>query len=69
MKREIYRIKHLASTQQNQGKLPVTPVTIWRWVKEGHFPKPYKLGPRVTVWSAEEVDTWIENQIAKGAQS
>ncbi len=63
-----YRIKQLASTKNSQGKLPVAPVTIWRWVKQGHFPKPYKLGPRTTVWSATEIDTWIEAQVTKGAK-
>jgi predicted DNA-binding transcriptional regulator AlpA len=28
----------------------VTPVTIWRWVREGRFPAPVKLGPNVTAW-------------------
>jgi prophage regulatory protein len=33
--------------------------TIWLWVKEDRFPKPFKLSPRVTVWDELEVDKWI----------
>ena len=39
--------------------LPVSPATIWRWVREGKFPKPFKLGDSVTVWDATEVEAFI----------
>jgi len=42
--------------------LPVSTATLWRWVKEGKFPKPFKLGARVTVWDAAEVDAFIAAQ-------
>jgi len=34
--------------------------TLWRWVAEGAFPKPYKLGPQTTVWKESEIDSYIE---------
>ena len=41
------------------GILPVSPATIWRWVREDKFPKPFKLGESVTVWDAAEVEAFI----------
>lgn len=38
-----------------QGPIPVSKSTWWQGVKDGRFPKPLKLGPRTTVWRAEDV--------------
>ena len=37
--------------------------TIWKWVKEGEFPQPVKLSPRVTVWRLSEIEEWIESKV------
>lgn len=34
----VIRINELATTPAKAGKLPVSPATIWRWVREGKFP-------------------------------
>ena len=36
--------------------------TIWAWVKAGKFPKPIKISPRMTVWSAADVEAWLANK-------
>ena len=37
--------------------------TLWRWVKERpDFPRPIKLGPRVTVFSVDELIAWRARQ-------
>ena len=35
--------------------LPVSRATLWRMVREGRFPAPYKLGPNTTAWRCGEV--------------
>lgn len=45
------------------GPIPVSPSTWWQGVKDGRFPKPQKLGARVTVWRAEDIRTLIENGV------
>lgn len=60
MSSRIIRIAELASTPKKAGMLPVSPATIWRWVRDGKFPKPFKLGASVTGWYAYEVDAFIE---------
>jgi len=58
----VLRIAQLASTKTKPGLLPVSPATIWRWVKEGRFPKPYKLAQQTTVWDAKEIDEFLAQQ-------
>ena len=35
--------------------LPVSASTWWAGVKSGRFPKPIKLGERITVWRSDEI--------------
>ena len=35
--------------------VPVSKTTIWAWVKQEKFPKPFKLSPRCTVWKENDV--------------
>lgn len=37
------------------GPIPVSKSTWWQGVRDGRFPKPQKLGPRTTVWKAEDI--------------
>jgi len=59
MQSRIIRIADLATTPNKTGMLPVSPATIWRWVRDGKFPKPLKLGPSVTGWHTCEVEAFI----------
>jgi predicted DNA-binding transcriptional regulator AlpA len=67
MSTRVIRLNDLASTPGKPGKLPVSPATIWRWVRQGKFPKPFKLGDAVTVWDESIVDSFIASQSGKGA--
>jgi predicted DNA-binding transcriptional regulator AlpA len=42
--------------------LPISPATVWRWAREGKFPKPFSLGPKTTVWDKGDVDAWLAKQ-------
>ena len=43
------------------GPIPVSKSTWWAGVKDGRFPKPLKLGARVTVWRVDDIRELIEN--------
>lgn len=45
------------------GPIPVGRSTWWAGVKTGRFPKPIKLGERVTAWRAEDIRALIENGV------
>ena len=59
MAQRVIRLAQLASTKDRPGLLPVSPATIWRWVREGKFPTPFKLGMGTTVWDAATVEAFI----------
>lgn len=59
MSQRVVRVADIASTKTSKGMLPVSPATIWRWVREGKFPKPFKLGDSVTVWDLDQVEGFI----------
>lgn len=62
MAQHVLRLAQIASTKHNPGLLPVSPATIWRWVANGQFPKPFKLSPATTVWDADEIAQFIAQQ-------
>ncbi|TMQ78400.1 helix-turn-helix transcriptional regulator [Candidatus Accumulibacter phosphatis] len=39
--------------------IPVKKSCWWKGVKTGRFPKPIKLGPRVTAWRVEDIRALI----------
>jgi len=43
------------------GPIPVSKSTWWQGVKDGRFPPSYKLGPRTTVWKAEDIRQLYES--------
>jgi prophage regulatory protein len=40
----------------------VSTATIYRWIGEGHFPAPIKLGPNSTGWRESAVQAWLESR-------
>jgi len=51
----------LKSILSPEGPIPISKSTWWQGVKDGRFPKPQKLGARVTVWRVEDIRALIEN--------
>lgn len=54
----------LSSILAPAGPIPVSKSTWWQGVKDGRFPKPHKLGPRTTVWKAEDIRALFEPEDA-----
>ena len=40
--------------------IPIRKSAWWEGCKTGRYPKPVKLGPRTTVWKAEDIITLID---------
>lgn len=47
-------------------QVQVSRPTLYRMIARGEFPKGIKLGDRMTVWNADEVDAWIRQRIEQG---
>ncbi len=62
------RIKQILGDKKSNPPIPpLIPIgksTWWKGIKEGKFPKPIKIGPRITVWNAEDIINFI-NRIKK----
>lgn len=49
----------LLRDKQVAEKLACSQAHVWVLARTESFPKPYKLSPRVTAWSDEELDAWL----------
>lgn len=50
----------LASIIGSDGCIPVSKSTWWAGVRSGRYPKPVKLGPRITAWRVEDIRALIQ---------
>jgi predicted DNA-binding transcriptional regulator AlpA len=46
------------------GPLPISRSSWWAGVASGRYPKPVKLGPRITAWRVEDIRKLIEQGAA-----
>ena len=49
--------------------VPISKSAWWEGCRTGRYPKPIKLGPRTTVWRAEDIAAFIENLGNQGADN
>jgi prophage regulatory protein len=45
--------------QEFAAMLAVHRTTLWRWVRDGHLPRPVKLGPNTVAWESTQIDAWL----------
>lgn len=46
------------SVEQVAARYNVSKDTIWRWRRDGDFPKPIKLGGKTSRWRSSDIDAW-----------
>ncbi len=51
--------------QELAAMLAVHRTTLWRWVHDGHLPRPVKLGPNTVAWESTQIDAWLAAREAK----
>ena len=61
--------KRLLRINQVLALVPVGRSSWWEGCRTGRYPKPIKLGPRTTVWRAEDIAAFIENLGNQGADN
>jgi prophage regulatory protein len=54
-------IGYVRQSQLIPTVFPFSSATLWRKVKDGTFPKPVKLGRRITAWRVEDIRAVIAN--------
>jgi len=45
----------------------VSESTVYKWVAHRDFPKPGRLGGRVSVWNRRDVQRWIDRSLKQEA--
>ena len=45
-----------------EKKIGVSKATLHRWVRDGQFPRPIRLGVRAVAWRAEEIEAWLASR-------
>jgi prophage regulatory protein len=53
----------LASILAPHGPIPVSKSTWWAGVKDGRYPQPLRLGPRITVWRVADINALLESGV------
>ena len=51
--------KGFLRTSEILDLLGVSRPTLWRWERDGHFPKKTQIGPNVVGYSKSEVEDWL----------
>lgn len=52
------RFSMFLSDKQVADRYSVSRISIWRWQKQGHFPKPVSLSPGCTRWKLSDIEAW-----------
>jgi prophage regulatory protein len=40
----------------------LSPATVYRWISEGSFPQPIRLGRNSVAWKGEEIEEWVRSR-------
>ncbi|MEX0686787.1 MAG: AlpA family phage regulatory protein [Balneolales bacterium] len=43
-------------------QLSIPSSTLYRWMDEGKFPRPIKIGPRRVAFKMKDVESWLEEK-------
>jgi prophage regulatory protein len=65
MQERLVRLNDLIP-KPNTGKEPLIPISRSKWwagVKQGIYPKPVKLGQRITAWRLSEVEELLQDGV------
>lgn len=50
-------------TKQVCEIINISPVTLWRYRRDGQFPKPIQLGDRIIGWKESVVMEWLDQKV------
>jgi predicted DNA-binding transcriptional regulator AlpA len=58
------RLKQIIGDKEKRipALIPVCASTWWAGVKQGRYPKPIKISPKVTVWRVEDICALIKSE-------
>lgn len=54
------RLLRITDVLAPNGPIPVSKSTWWEGVRNGRYPKPIKLSPKITVWRSDEINQLVQ---------
>lgn len=57
---DFLRLRDVVGDKDSQGIIPVSRSSWYKGVAEGRYPKPVKLGQRMSVWRVEDIRKLID---------
>ena len=60
---EPRRLTRLIRLPEVQHRVGLGRSTIYRWMAEGRFPKPVRLGGYAVAWTENEITEWIAGRL------
>jgi prophage regulatory protein len=60
-------IGHANASPPIPAIIPVSKSTWWQGIRSGRFPKPVKLGPRITAWRVADIRALLDELSNGGA--
>jgi len=60
---ELRRNPRLIRLPEVKHRVGLGRSTIYRWMAEGRFPRPVRLGGYIVAWAEDDVETWIANRL------
>lgn len=63
----VIKMSELASRPGSPGLIAASPASIWRWIRVGKFPAPFRIGERTTVWDLAEIEGFLAKQRARSS--
>ncbi|MCL6268337.1 AlpA family phage regulatory protein [Sansalvadorimonas sp. 2012CJ34-2] len=58
MTQEHHQVLRMPQVQQRLGN--VSRSTVYRWVRDGWFPQPMRLGKNTVGWLDRDISRWLE---------
>ena len=60
--RELFGERDPDTGRRTGAIIPVPLTTAYRWMDEGSFPRPVRLGANCVAWRASDISSWLESR-------
>ena len=58
----------LLRRREVEGMTGLARSSIYRYMQEGDFPRPVRVGPAAVRWKASDITDWLESRPAAGSE-
>ena len=68
MNQEVLKPQKILRPKQVCELLGIPKSTLYPWIRDGEFPKPFNMGKRAVGWTEETINNWVLAKQAKGSK-